>query len=77
MIKIKLSEQLGKHRMSRKELAQLIGVRPNTIGDIYNENVKRLDISTLNNICVALNCDISDILEFVKDEEVVDNEKCN
>ena len=46
MIKIKLSEQVGKRRMSRRELAQLIGVRPNTI------------------------CDISDILEFIRDEEV-------
>ena len=33
MIKIKLSEQLGNRRMSRRELAQLIRVRPNTIGD--------------------------------------------
>ena len=70
MIKIKLSEQLGKKRMSRRELAQLIGVRPNTIGDMYNDNVKRLDIATLSKICTVLNCDISDILEFIRDEEV-------
>ena len=68
MIRIKLSEQLGKRRMSRRELAQLIGLRPNTIGDIYNDNVKRLDISTLNKIFMVLNCDISDILEFNRDE---------
>lgn len=70
MIKIKLSEQLGKKRMSRRELARLIGVRPNTVGDMYNDNVKRLDISTLNKICTVLNCDISDILEFTRDEEM-------
>ena len=70
MIKIKLSEQLGKRRMTRRELAQLIGVRPNTIGDMYNDNVKRLDITTLNKICTVLDCDISDILEFIKDKEV-------
>ena len=70
MIKIKLSELLGKKRMSRRELAQLIGVRPNTVGDMYNDNVKRLDMATLNKICTVLECDISDILEFVKDEEV-------
>ena len=69
MIKIKLSEQLGKKRMTRRELAQLIGVRPNTVGDIYNDNVKRLDITTLDKICTVLECDISDILEFVKEEE--------
>ncbi len=70
MIKIKLSEQLGKKRMSRRELALLIGARPNTIGDMYNDDVKRLDIATLNKICMALNCDISDLLEFIRDEEV-------
>lgn len=70
MIRIKLSELLGKKRMSRRELAQLIGVRPNTIGDMYNDNVKRLDVATLNKICTVLECDISDILEFTKDEEV-------
>ena len=71
MIRIKLSELLGKKRMSRRELAQLIGVRPNTVGDMYNDNVKRLDITTLNKICTVLECDISDILEFTKDEEMV------
>lgn len=70
MIRIKLSELLGKRRMSRRELAQLIGVRPNTVGDMYNDNVKRLDIVTLNKICTVLDCDISDILEFTRDEEV-------
>lgn len=70
MIRIKLSELLGKKRMSRRELAQLIGVRPNTIGDMYNDNVKRIDVATLNKICTVLECDISDILEFTKDEEV-------
>lgn len=70
IIKIKLSEQLGKKRMSGRELAQLIGVRPNTIGDMYNENIKRLDIATLNKICTVLYCNISDILEFIRDEEV-------
>jgi DNA-binding Xre family transcriptional regulator len=37
---------------------------------MYNDNVKRLDMATLNKICTVLECDISDILEFVKDEEV-------
>jgi len=34
MIRIKLSELLGKNKMTRKTLAELVGVRPNTIGDL-------------------------------------------
>ena len=64
MIRIKLAELLGKHKMTRKHLSELTGIRPNTICDLYNENVKKLDIETLNRICTVLQCQISEILEF-------------
>lgn len=44
LIRIKLSELLGKNKMTRKALAELVGVRPNTIGDLYHEKVKRVDL---------------------------------
>ena len=69
MIRIKLSELLGKNKMTRKELAELVVVRPNTIGDLYNEKVKRVDLNLLNNICKVLSCDLSDLLEYQPDEE--------
>lgn len=69
MIKIKLAELLGKHKMTRKRLAELIDARPNTIGDLYNENVKRIDIQLLNRICKVFNCNIEDILEYSSEEE--------
>ena len=74
MIRIKLSELLGKNKMTRKALAELVGVRPNTIGDLYNESVKRIDIEVINDICNVLDCDLSDLLEYVKDDN---NEKVN
>lgn len=68
MIRIKISELLGIHKMTRKKLAELIGVRPNTIGDMYNENIKKIDIDVLNKICKTLGCEVQDILEYVLDE---------
>lgn len=67
MIRIKLSELLGKNKMTRKTLAELVGVRPNTIGDLYNERVKRIDLELINNICNALDCEITDLIEYVHD----------
>lgn len=55
--------------MTRKALAELVGVRPNTIGDLYNEKVKRVDLDLLNSICRVLNCDLSDLLEYQPDEQ--------
>lgn len=74
MIKIKLSELLGKNKMTRKELSERIGVRPNTIGDLYNEKVKKIDLNTMDKICDVLNCDISDLLEYKKNRQK-DDEK--
>lgn len=71
MIQIKLAELLGRHKMTRKKLAELIEVRPNTIGDLYNEKVKKIDIDILNKICAQFDCNVQDILEYTKDGEKI------
>lgn len=69
LIRIKLSELLGKKKMTRKALAELVGVRPNTIGDLYHEKVKRVDLDLLNNICKVLDCELNDLLEYQPDKD--------
>ena len=69
MIKIKLCELMGKEKMTRKQLAELTGIRPNTIGDIYREDIKKIDIESLDKFCEIFDCDIGDILEFVPNEK--------
>ena len=69
MIKIKLSDLLGKHKMTQKALATLTHIRPATISKMYYEETKRVDISQLNNICHAFNSEISDLLEYIPDDE--------
>lgn len=55
MIRIKLSDLLGKHKMSQKALSNLTNIRPATISKMYYEESKRLDIEQLNSICNVLN----------------------
>ena len=69
MIKIKLSDLLGKHKMTQKALAEMTNIRPATISKMYYEEVKRVDIRQLNNICKAFDCEISDLLEFIPDKK--------
>ena len=47
MIKIKLSDLLGKHKMTQAALARATNIRPATISKMYYEESKRLDISQL------------------------------
>ncbi len=69
MIIIKLSELLGKKKMTRKALAELIGARANTIGDLYNEKVRRIDLKLLDSICRTLKCNLNDLIDYIPDKE--------
>ena len=69
MIKIKLSDLLGKNKMTQKALAEMTHIRPATISKMYYEETKRLDIKQLNSICSAFDCEISDLLEYVPDKK--------
>ena len=69
MIKIKLSDLLGKHKMTQKALAEATNIRPATVSKMYYEEVKGIDIKHLNNICKTFNCEISELLEYIPDDK--------
>jgi putative transcriptional regulator len=62
-----LSSILGQKRIKQSELARIAGVSPTTINTLYNDKVTKLDFEVIDKICKALDCDLSDILVFVKD----------
>ena len=55
--------------MTQKALAESAHMRPATVSKMYYEEVKRIDVAQLNNICKTFNCEISDLLESVPDEK--------
>lgn len=66
MIKIILDKALEKAEISRYELAKRTGIQYQVIDNYYKNRVKRYDSYVLNRICEALNCDISDVIEYSK-----------
>lgn len=82
MIKINLSTILGSKRMTQAELSRITGIRPSTINDIYNEWCERINLEHLDRICEALDCEVTDILEYIpnrakktREHLIVDNKK--
>lgn len=65
MIKIHLSRLLGERRWTQADLARKTGIRPSTIGDYYHELVERMNLNHLDKICEVLECEVSDVLEYV------------
>ncbi len=68
MVKIKLSDLLGKHKMNQKKLSELTGIRPGTISQLYYEKAKRLDLKHLDEICKVFSCTLNELIEYIPEE---------
>ncbi|AVQ34016.1 helix-turn-helix domain-containing protein [Staphylococcus muscae] len=54
MIFFNLHEILKKENMSQNKFSKISGVRPNTINNICNNNLKRFELATLEKIMAVL-----------------------
>lgn len=62
MIRILLSTRLGERRWTQADLARKTGIRASTINELYNEFAKSVSLETLDKICEALGCELSDLI---------------
>ena len=58
---------MKKSSISRYELVKRTGIQYQIIDNYYKIKVKRYDGFVLERICIALDCNINDIIEFVKE----------
>ena len=68
MVKLVLDKYLDKRGISRYEVSKRTGIKFQTIDGYYKNRLVRYDAYILNCICKALDCDISDLIEYTKDE---------
>ena len=66
MVRIRLDKTLDNLNMSRYELAKRTGIQYQIIDNYYKNKVKRYDSYVIDRICFALNCDVNDIVEYIK-----------
>ena len=67
MVRVCLDKKLEKIGITRYELSKRSGVQYQVVDSYYKNRAKRYDKKVLDRLCNALNCEISDILEYVKD----------
>lgn len=67
MIKPKLSEMMGKHKIkSFTQLEKETGLSRRTLAKIYNGEGGGIDYDTLDALCRYFNCSVGDLLEWVE-----------
>lgn len=70
MIRILLSRKLGELRWTQADLARATGIRPSTICEYYHEIAERINLDHLDLICEALDCELSEIIQRVPNDDV-------
>lgn len=65
MIKLKVSELMGKNKFNIQKLSELTGLSRTTISNLYHENVTRLDFETLEKLLEAFKCEVSELIEYI------------
>lgn len=66
MIIINLDVMMAKRKMSLGELSEKVGITLANLSILKNNKAKAVRFSTLDAICDALDCDVSDIIEYKK-----------
>ncbi len=69
MINFKVAELMGRHKLNQKALAELTGIRPNTISALWHGTIRRLDVEHIDALCQAFNCQPGELLEWVPEED--------
>ena len=67
MVRLTIDQYLDRCGITRYELAKRTNVKFQTIDRYYKNRVVRYDSYILDRICAVLECDLSDIMEYVKD----------
>lgn len=70
---INLDVMMAMRKKSLTELAGEIDLTLANLSILKNNKAKAIRLSTLNEICKALDCQPGDLLQYVADDEVGDN----
>lgn len=68
-IVVNLDVMMAKRKISSSQLAEQIDLTPANLSILKNNKAKTMRFSTLARICKALDCQPSDILEYIPEEE--------
>ena len=68
-INIKLKELLEKKGLSKNKLSHRAEMERTQINNYCNNKITRLDTDVLSRLCTVLECELSDLLEFIPPEK--------
>ncbi|MGX2959514.1 helix-turn-helix domain-containing protein [Peribacillus sp. JNUCC 23] len=72
MIKVHLSRVMGERKLKISDVSKMTGLHRNGITKLYNEETDGIKFDTLDKLCEALDCEITDLIERIKQKTPTD-----
>jgi len=69
MIKCHLSMIMGQSKLKIVVVAAATGMNRSGVSALYNESAQKVDLASISALCKLFDCDVSDIFEYIEDEE--------
>ena len=69
MIQVNLDVMMAKRKISLNELARRMDLSLANLSILKNNKCKAVRFSTLSNLCQILDCEVGDILVYVKGDD--------
>ena len=69
MIKFKIHIRMAEKRLSQKTVSQYVGITPTDKGKYFHRTITRINPEHLNKFCKLLGCNTQDLIEYIPDEE--------
>ena len=70
MIQVNLDVMMAKRKISLNELAKRMDLSLANLSILKNNKCKAIRFSTLSNLCDILECEVGDILVYVKGDDL-------
>lgn len=75
MIVVKLDEMMAKRKIRLNELATRVGITEANLSILKNDKARAIRFSTLEALCIVLECQPGDLLEYCEDIPIGKSEK--
>ena len=75
MIRCHLARMMGEHKMRIADVARETGLSRATVTLLYKETAQKVDLDTIEKICLLFGCDIGDLLELKANETKAEGEE--
>lgn len=64
-VKVRLKQYIKEHNINKTKLAYAAEMQKSQIDNYCSDKITRVDLEVLGRLCTVLECDITDLLEFV------------